>query len=191
MRNTIAKTALIIGILVAFTGTIALAENVDTDRFHVDFPDWCGKVAKKEQDVDSPSGPIHQVTYVGKATSGAACIVTFSELKATINDPSAMMQSGRDSLIGSLKAKLESEKNLTIAGQPGMSILYSATEPRPIFARTDLIVRDHRMYQLIFLGYTQEQRQQAEASSFFSSFRLKPMPVETSKKTQAPTGTSE
>lgn len=180
MQNSKAKWA-ILTILVAFVAAMALGEDVDTNRFHVTFPEWCGQINKTEQNVNSPSGPIQQVTYRGTVQGGAACIVTFSQLKATINDPMAMMKSGRDSLLNALKAKLENENDTKIAGQPGMTLLYSATSQRPIFARTDLIVRDKRMYQIIFIGFSQDQRSKAESSPLFNSFSLKPVAKEEAK----------
>jgi hypothetical protein len=149
------------------------ADKLETDDFVVELPAGYSKPAKQEQTIPSESGPIRQVTYVAKNDTGSAVVVTYSIMTGKILDPAAMMKSGRDSLIKSLNAKVDSEQATQIAGRPSLRLSYSAAEPRPIFARTDFVVHDDKMYQIIFLGASQEERQNAAIARIFDSFKVK------------------
>ncbi len=156
---------------------------VSEPGFSVTLPEGFTEFNKKEQTVPSPNGPIDQVTYLSKSPDGAF-IVTYSDVKEKINDPKLMMENGRDSLLRSIQAQLESQKDITVAGNPGMNFNYKAVSPRPIYARTEFVVAGPRMYQVIFLGYTEEARTRPDVASSFQSFNVKPL--ETAKKNTAP-----
>lgn len=151
---------------------------VEEESFAVTLPDGFSKFAKKQQTVKSESGDIQQVTFVSTAPDGDAVIVTYGEMSGKILDPQATMKSGRDSLINSLRANLASERELEIDGNPALSISFSAEKPRPIFARTDLVVAGPRMYQVIYLGGTQEDLTSVATEMFFSSFDIDEAAIE-------------
>lgn len=170
---------LFVAAAVALTFTAAgaraeMGETVTTDGFSLQLPAGFSAFAKQEQKVETPSGPVNQVTYVSKLPTGQACIITYGEMSGPILDPKAMMTSGRDSLLKSLGATMESEKEFEAEGNKGMSFVYSASTPRPIFARTDMLVQGARMYQVIYLGFTAEERNSEDVAALFSSFKLTP-----------------
>jgi hypothetical protein len=151
---------------------------VQQESFSITLPAGFGEFAKQQQKIKSESGEITQVTYVSKGTGGNAIIVTHGTMPGKIMDPAATMNSGRDSLLKSLGATLVSEKSIQIDGKPAMSISYSAEKPRPIFARTDLVVAGPRMYQVIFLGSSAEALAHESTSRFFSSFDISERAIE-------------
>jgi len=151
----------------------AVAETVRNDEFRLTFPNWCGGVQKQEQKVGTPSGDqLNVVTYKAAAENGAPCILSYSEFPGVITDPESTMDNGRDEFLRSLgiPAKIENQKDVKVNGQPGLSFRFSADQPRPIFGRTDLVVSGNRLYHLIFVGFSAEQRTEAESSEFFRSF---------------------
>ncbi|MEO8218256.1 MAG: hypothetical protein ABI718_14340 [Acidobacteriota bacterium] len=156
-------------------------QTVTEEGFTIQFPTTFSKPARQVQTIKSESGPIKQVTFVSKSPEGVACVMAYSELTGDILDPKKMMESGRDSLLKSLNAQIESEKDDDIDGHPGMSFLYSASAPKAIAARTDLLVAGPRMYQLIYITPSVEARQQPSAQECFSGFKV------TSVTTAAPT----
>lgn len=149
----------------------AAAQSQADEEFVLELPEGFSEFQRTEQTVPTPSGPITQVTYLSKSDQGAF-IVTYSDVNDQITDPGAMMESGRDSLLKSINASLEDEQEISLDGQPGMSFRYKADQPRPVYARTDLVVVGPRMYQVIFLGFTEEARDRADVASSFSSFRV-------------------
>ena len=155
---------------------------VDRESFSITLPTGFGEFARQQQTVKSQSGDIQQVTYVSKGVGGNAVIVTYGTMSGKILEPATMMGSGRDSLVKSLGAKLESEKQLEIDGKPALSIMFTAEKPRPIFARTDLVVAGPRMYQVIFLGSSADALWHESTEQMFSSFDIKEAAIEKVEK---------
>jgi hypothetical protein len=145
---------------------------VNTDAFSLNLPTGFSEFTKNEQVVKTPTGPMNQVTYVSKSPNGEACIVTYGEMSGPILDAKAMMTSGRDGLLKSLGATIEAEKELEIDGNKGMTFLYSAAQPRPIFARTDMVVSGARLYNVIYIGPSAEARANQAVDAIFTSFKL-------------------
>ncbi|MGA7616223.1 MAG: hypothetical protein WBX15_13695 [Thermoanaerobaculia bacterium] len=181
---------LLTGALVVPAAIAETGPHVDNSQFTLTLPAGFGQFAKQEQTVASPNGPIKQTTWVSKAKDGSAFIVSLSKMPGKILDPKAMMDSGRDSLLKSLNATLENESKKEFEGHPGRSILYSASSPRPIFARTDLVISNDSMFQLIYLGFDQSTRQAPEITNSFGSFEVKESaPAAAKANTTAPAAT--
>lgn len=159
-------------ILMPGTASAEMGPAVTADGFSLTLPVGFSEFAKQEQVVKTPTGPMNQVTYVSKSPNGEACIVTYGEMSGPILDAKAMMTSGRDGLVKSLGATVEAEKELEINGNKGMTFLYSAAQPRPIFARTDMLVSGSRLYNVIYIGPSAEARANQDVDSLFSSFKL-------------------
>ncbi|HEU5163547.1 MAG TPA: hypothetical protein VFV54_10405 [Thermoanaerobaculia bacterium] len=151
---------------------------VQQESWSITLPAGFGEFAKQQQTVKSANGDIQQVTYVSKGTGGSAVIVTYGQMTGKILDPTATMNGGRDSLLKSLGAKLENEAAVEIDGKPGLSISYSAEKPRPIFARTDLVVAGPRMYQVIYLGGSAEALASEGTQQMFKSFDVNESAIE-------------
>jgi hypothetical protein len=167
-----------------FLLTVALAPAglaqtpVERDSFRITLPAGFEEFARQQQTVKSATGDIKQVTYVSKGTGGNAVIVTYGQMAGKILDASATMTSGRDSLLKSLGATLMNERQVEIDGKPGLSISYTAEKPRPIFARTDLVVAGPRMYQVIFLGASAEALASEATQRMFASFDVRESAIE-------------
>lgn len=154
----------------------ASAGVVENEDFAVNLPEGYSDFARQKQTIQSPSGQIDQVTYVSKAADGSAFIVTYGDLSGPITDPDATMDGGRDSLVKSLNATVETESEREIDGAPGRTFQFSSQGATPIFARTDLAVTGPRMYQVIFLGFSEEARQNSNVAQFFDSFDIRYQP---------------
>lgn len=180
--KTTLATLLTAALILPTAASAAVVENAD---FAVNLPEGYSEFARQTQTVQSPSGQIDQVTYVSKAADGSAFIVTYGDLSGPITDPEAAMDGGRDSLVKSLNASVESESPREIDGNPGRTFQFSSAGETPIFARTDLAVTGPRMYQVIFLGFSEEARQNNNVSQFFDSFDIRYEP-ETASPAPAP-----
>jgi len=172
-KRPLARTLVITFVLSLAIATVAQAGQVKGDAFSVTLPDGFGNAQQQKQTVQSPSGPINVVTYISKAEDGSAVIIGYSEFSGTITDPGATLTSGRDSLLKSLGATANNEKDVEVSGHPARTFNYSATSPRTVFGRTDLVVVGPRMYQLIYLGFTQEALQKGDVQGMFSTFKVR------------------
>jgi hypothetical protein len=146
---------------------------IDKSSFSIDLPEYFGDFAKQEQKIQAPHGTIVQTTYVAKAPSGEAVIVTYGAMSGRILNPDKMIDSARDSLLKSIKASVDREKKFDANGQPARSVFYSASAPRPLFGRTDFVIDGKRMFQLIYVGSAKEGLDAQATSDMFRSFRVK------------------
>lgn len=146
---------------------------VKLDGLAFTLPAGFSKFETQEQTVESESGPILNVTHVSKSMTGEVIIVSYSDFSGPLLDPNQMMTSGKDSLLKGAGAQSESEEFAELDGNPGLKILFSAQQPKPLFGRGQYAVQDDRMYQLIFLTSTAERRASPVADLFFSSIDLK------------------
>ncbi len=177
------KKVVAASVMVLALAAIGFAQTpVERDSFSITLPTGFSEFARQQQTVKSESGDIQQVTYVSKGVGGNAVIVTYGTMSGKILEPATMMGSGRDSLVKSLGAKLESEKQLEIDGKPALSIMFTAEKPRPIFARTDLVVVGPRMYQVIFLGVSADALWHESTEQMFNSFDIKEAAIEKVEK---------
>lgn len=175
--------------LLLTTATVASAADVKNEVFSLTLPDGFTEFAKQDKTTDSENGPINTATYVSKAPTGEAVVVTVSTMPKKISDPAKFISSTRDSLINSLKAKLENEAK---GSTENSSVLNFRTETaQPVFLRSSLQVSDNRFYQVLYVGRTEEQRNAAATAKLFDTFAVAapaaaPAPVATPAPAAAP-----
>lgn len=141
------------------------ATPVEENSFSIVLPDGFGEFAKtvqKDQKV---------TTFVSKGKTGDIVIVSHA-LMAPTEDLKAYLASERDSLLKSLNAQKASEEEIEIDGKEGLTFQYSLQGARPMFGRTDLVVADPRLYQVIYLTGGAENLTSASTQELFSSFDL-------------------
>lgn len=142
------------------------------DGFTVSLPAGYGEFSKQVQTTKSPEGEIETTNWVSKAPTGEAVIVTSSRLPGKILDPHKMIESTRASLLQSLNATLESEEP-----RPG-----ELTSTRMLFRnnaayfRARFTVVDDHLYQLLYVGRSEEQRTAPAVGAMFDSFKVAVMP---------------
>lgn len=171
-KRPLARTLVVAFVFTLSLAAVAQAEQVKGDAFSVTLPDGFGNAQQQKQTVQSPSGPINVVTYISKSGDGSAVILGYSEFSGKITDPDATLDSGRDSLLKSLGASAKGEREVQVSGHPARTFNYSATSPRVVFGRTDLVVVGPRMYQLIYLGFSEEALQKGDVQNMFSTFKV-------------------
>jgi hypothetical protein len=171
MRKLLTRSMLLSALLLLVVPA-ALAAQVAEDEFTIELPMECGEVQKQQQRVDSPSGPIDLVTYLARAEDGAACIVTYSELSGPITDAESTINSGRDSLVQQLNVTVETERELSVDGYEGRMVRFTTDQPRPIYGRSDFVVADDRLYQVIYIGFSYDARELIEQAGLFSSLSI-------------------
>lgn len=154
------------------TAAPMVGETVRETEFSVELPANCTGAKKQVQNIDSPSGPIVNVTYIAQGSDGI-CIVGYSELTGPITEPEMMIDSGRDSLMTELATSIEMEESTEDGDLVGRTIRYSGGAARALYGRTDFVVADDRLYQVVFIGFSGDSRTAVEESPFFSSFDVK------------------
>ena len=137
--------------------------------FDVTLPNGYGAFAQQVQKTPSPTGEIVTTNWISKAPTGEAVVVTVSKMPAKILDPQKLIESTRASLLKSLGATLE-------AVEPRPGELTSARllfHTSGAFFRARVTVEGDRLYQLLYVGRSAEQRSAPVVSALFVSFRIR------------------
>jgi len=160
----------VVAVLALAAGVTAQADEaaVPNGVFTMSVPAGYAGFTKQVQTTQSPEGEIEVTNWISKAPTGEAVIVTMSRMPGTILDPQKLIAAMRDSLLKSLGATLESEEP-----RPG-----ELTSSRLLFRsaaawfRARFTVADDRVYQLLYVGRSAEQRDTPAVGAMFDSFQL-------------------
>jgi hypothetical protein len=146
------------------------AQNGAEKTFAVTLPQGFGEFTTQSQKSDSPEGIVETTNWISRAPSGEAVVVTVSKMPAKITNPDKLITSTRDSLLKSLSATLDLEKK--IEGETSTTLLQFHSEKSPVFVQSQLMVEGDRLYQLLYVGRTAEQRSAPTVSNLFNSFKI-------------------
>jgi hypothetical protein len=156
---------IVFGALVVLSiAVVAGAGPVTTDLFTVNLPD---AYAAPVQSSATQNG-IATSTWIAKAPTGEAVVISVSTMPAKIADPAKLIDSTRDSLLKSVKGTLDSEQPLT-GDMPARDLLFRSGTA---FLRSRLIVNGDRLYQLLYVGRTQPERDAPGVGQMFDSFKV-------------------
>jgi len=147
------------------------AAEISGDTFHLALPAQFGAAVKSTTTKDN----IQTDTWVSKAPSGEAVVVSVSKMPAKIADPTKLIDSTRDSLLQSVKGTLESDQAITGA-LPARSVVFRSGMA---FLRSRLTVDGDRLYDVLYVGRSEEQRNAPGVGQVFDSFQITPAVVAT------------
>lgn len=148
------------------TALAAQAQEVKNETFSITLPEGYGAFAKQAQTVKSPEGEIQTTTWVSKAPTNEAVVVTLSQMPKKILSPDKLISSTRESLLKSLGATAESEQ--------AQDIFQSSAA----WFRTRYVVEGDRFYQVLYVGRSAEQRSAPAVAALFDSFAVIAPPAE-------------
>jgi hypothetical protein len=169
MTKSILTIAARAAAVVVFAGAahVATAQHVEAGVFSISLPEGYAAFTKQEQSVPSPDGEIKATNWISKSPTGEAVVVTMSRMPGKILSPGAMIDSTRDSLLKSLNATLESEKKADTANE---SLLFFRSAGAVFESR--LVVEDDRLFQVLYVGRSDEQRTAPAVTQLFESFSI-------------------
>lgn len=154
--------------VVASAGANAQTAPVVNDAFTISLPSGYAEFAKQVQTSKAPAGEIETTNWVSKAPTGEAVIVTSSRMPGKILDPQKLITSTRASLLKSLNATLEAEEPRP-GELPSTRLLFRSDAA---WFRARFTVDDDRLYQLLYVGRSEEQRSAPAVAAMFDSFRV-------------------
>lgn len=161
----IASAALAALLLPALAG----ATEISNDAFSVQLP---AAFAAPSRTTTAQSG-IDTTTWIAKAPTGEAVVVSVSKMPAKIADPVKLMDSTRDSLLKTVKGTLENEQALS-GDMPSRRILFQSGTA---FLRSRLVVSGDKLYQLLYVGRSLEERNAPAVGAMFDTFHIATPPA--------------
>lgn len=151
---------------------------VQNADFSITLPAGFAAFASQSQTAKQGEGTIQTTTYVSKAPTNEAIIVSVSKMPAKITDADKAFAGTRDSVLKSLNATLETEEK--VAGDPPADrLLFKTTTANPVFCQSRLTAKDDRLYQLLYVGRSEEQRKAPAVAALFDSFHIADAPPAT------------
>ena len=160
-----------LGVTVAAVLLIAAAagaDQVSNETFSLTLPPGFGAFAKQTQTTDGKDGKIETTNWVSKAPTGEAVVVTVSKMPGKILNPDQMIHGTRDALLKSLNATIDSEEKIEGEAPAARMQFHSANA----FLRSRLVVDNDRLYQLLYVGRSAEQRGASTVGDMFQSFHV-------------------
>lgn len=161
--------------VVALTTGAAVANSetpVSNEAFSLTLPVGFGEFAAQTQKSKAADGgDIETTNYVSKSPTGEAIVVTVSTMPAKVLDPQKLMNSTRDTLLGQLKATLESETKVD-GDMAAVELLFHGQTENPPYLRSRLAVQENRFFQLLYVGRNEAQRSGPSVTRLFESFRV-------------------
>ena len=135
------------------------------EPFTLTLPTGFGAYAKQSQ----MAGKIEVTNWISKSPTGEAVVVTMSKMPGKILDPGKLFDSTRDSLVKSQNLTLDSEEKGT-GTPPSAKMAFHAGSN--VFLKSRLIASDDKLYQVLYVGHTTEQRDNPAVASMLDSFSI-------------------
>jgi hypothetical protein len=157
------KSILVLPVL----ATLALAPLAQAgEPFRINLPDGYGAFTTQAQTIASEHGDIRATNWISRAPSGEAVVVTVSRMPARILDPDKLIVSTRDSLLKSLSATLELQ-DARAGDLPSARLLFRSDKA---YFQSELMVDGDRIFQVLYVGRSAEQRRAPAVGQMFASF---------------------
>lgn len=98
----------------------------------------------------------------------------------TQRDPNILLEGGINGALQNIGGKIRTKRDITLFGYPGKDIQFDGnTRGRQITGRTQFVLADDVLYQVMWLGFP-NKKPEGDLQRFFDSFKI-------SKKASAPT----
>jgi hypothetical protein len=149
------------------------ADQISNDAFAITLPAGFGEFTKQAQTTDGKEGKIETTNWISKSPTGEAVVVTMSKMSGKILAPEKIINGTRDALLKSLHATIDSEEKLT-GDLPGTGLTF---HNKSAFLRSRLAVKGDRLYQVLYVGRTAEQRVLPVVGEMFQSFQISAPPA--------------
>ncbi|HUJ15424.1 MAG TPA: hypothetical protein VL284_16680 [Thermoanaerobaculia bacterium] len=179
----IAKLIVVVG-LAAAAAFAAEPTQVQNDQFSMTLPTGFGDFAKQTQTVSSPDGKKTEVTtYVSKSPTGEVAVVSVSKMPGKVDDADKLFASTRDALLKTTNGTLDKEEKLP-GSNPGERLWFHSSNGA--FLRSRLLVVGDTLYNVLYVGHSEEQRNNPAVASMLDTF----MPANAQPVAQTTTATT-
>jgi hypothetical protein len=132
------------------------------------FPDFSAEGTQKAQ---VPDGIIETRPWIARAANGEAVVVTVTKMPNTIQSPHAILGKTRDQLLKVFHSSLENESRLP-GTRPGSQLVFRSTDGSAYF-RAQLTVINDTIYQVVYFGTSEAQRNAPQIARVFDTFKIK------------------
>ena len=105
-----------------------------------------------------------------------AFMTAFADYPAELvedGDPQLMLDMGRDGAISNVSGELLREKDHKVQGHPAKEFYARGVQGgQDVFMRANIIMANERLYQVLYLGFTEDVLDSDEAANYMASFKI-------------------
>jgi hypothetical protein len=142
------------------------------EPFTVTLPTGFGAWTSQTQSAATPDGKKTEVTtWVSKSPTGEAIVVSMSKMPGKVADPAKLFASTRDALLKSVNGTLDSEEKLNTTPPSEKFTFHSGAN---VFLRSRLIAADDKLFQVLYVGHSTDQRDNPSVTAMLDSFAIAP-----------------
>lgn len=152
--------------------------NSEEGKFAITLPEGFNSPTKAESPVETALGTLTMTTYMAQKGNTALTMVAYAdypeEAFSANFDSKKVLDGAQKGALKNMNAKLLSQKNITIDGNPGRSFRFTFTKAgSKFFGQFNAFLVKPRMYQVAYLTTKKSDLDKAEVTEYFSSFNLK------------------
>ena len=144
-------------------------------RFTITYP--AGSATPQMETVPVPTeiGNINMNMFLVDADTMAymTAYADYPDSLISMSEPQMMLDMGRDGAITNVNGELLREKDHTVQGYPAKEF-YARGEQggQDVYMRANIIMAKERLYQVLYLAFTEDQLDSREADDYIASFRI-------------------
>ena len=147
----------------------------DEGRFSIVYPGDYSAPTKQVVPVPTEIGNIDMNMYLIDG-GDKAFMTAFADYPAELvedGDPQLMLDMGRDGAIGNVNGELLREKDHEVQGHPAKEFSARGLQDgQDVFMRANIIMANERLYQVLYLGFTEDVLDSDEAAAYMASFKI-------------------
>ena len=151
----------------------------EAGRFSVEFPEGLGEPGIQSIPVKTEIGEVTMHTFMVDAGSRAFFMAysDYPEDLIAAQDAKTVLDNGRDGALANINGTLKEERNYTFESYPAKEF-YAAGKQQgnDIYVRSNIIFVKERLYQVVYLSFSEEALTGEEANTYVSSFKLMSLP---------------
>jgi hypothetical protein len=147
-------------------------------RFSITLPAGFSEPSESVSPMPTAGGDVDLKMYSATALSGnSAAMFAFANMEGKLEmegHETAMLDGARDNVLKAMNGTLIKEKQITIDGHPGRSLVLSMKQPGvpKLYSRIDMYMVDPIMYQVMYVSDKKASLDSKAITSYFKSFRL-------------------
>lgn len=146
-------------------------------RFSISLPSGFSKPKLETSDIGDKGDKVKLYMHTSLGENGV-CLIGYNDLDIKdINDElrNTLLDGAKDGALKNMNATVGSEKNISLDGNPGRSMEFTAdNEGQAMHGRFDYYLVGNRLYQVGFIGITEGALEDTDVLNYFASFKVTP-----------------
>lgn len=146
-----------------------------TGRFTLTVPGGFSTPEHSTTPIETSSGTVDMHMFTSARGTGDVLLIGYVDYNddAFSNGIEPMLDGAADGAMKNLDGKIESQNNVTLAGNPGRSLTFAGvSQGTKVYGRIDYYIARPRLYQVLYLSKNKKSVAAKDIKGTFGSFKL-------------------